>query len=411
MKVLKQIFSPRRLLVWLFLIILILTVPEITRPSLSQTEAVVTMLCVEKNSDIIEVATTVLTPAQEKTPKYEVYKGVGKSIGEAVDSISLSIGKEMGFAQCEILGFGENICDEGVITSLDFFTRTKRVGRNAVLINFTGEADEFSQTVADLSMKKSLNLIDVLNYDDRYVLIEDCNVEAFYKGYFSEISLGIMPQIKFEKQETDNAIQVQATAGGSSSQEAGGSTSSAEQEKKYLVNDGTTLVFKNGKKHLDIEPEMVKKINIFVNKAQEGIIRVENVADDLYDNSTVIIAVQEKEVKIKPKFEGNKPIYEVGVELTVLIDEVINEQPDKNFLRRNKEFFTPELVKRAEETVTNNMNEAIAFCKENKIDMIDVYRYFYALKNKKFMQYYNQEKENYLDNIEYKISVKIVNDF
>ena len=32
-------------------------------------------------------------------------------------------------------------------------------------------------------------------------------------------------------------------------------------------------------------------------------------------------------------------------------------------------------------------------------------------EDKEFEEYYNREKENYLDNIEYKISVKIANDF
>ena len=99
------------------------------------------------------------------------------------------------------------------------------------------------------------------------------------------------------------------------------------------------------------------------------------------------------------------------MELTVLIDEVVEEQPNKDFLRRNREFFTPALLGAITDTVKRDMNEAISFCKQHKIDMIEVYRYFYALKNKEFEEYYNIEKENYLDNIEYKISVKIANDF
>ena len=408
MRVLKQIFSPRRLLIWIFLIILIITVPEITRPSLSKTEAVVTMLCVERLEDgLTQVVSTVLTPTQEKTPKHEVFTGVGRSVGEAVDNISLSIGKEMGFAQCEILGFGNNICSEGIMPSLDFFTRTKRVGRNAVLINFDGDVIEFSKAVSDMGKNKSLNLIDVLNYDNRYFLIEDCNVEAFYKGYFSQISLGIMPQISLNKEQSDNAIQVQA--GGVSSPQETAETS--KEQGKFIINDGTTIAFKNGKKYLEIDPEMVKKINLFINKEQEGAIRVEGVKDDLFEDATVILTVQEKEISIKPKFEKDKPVYEVSAELTVLIDEVIELQPKKKFLRRNKDFFTKALVGRVEQTVKDDMNDAIEFCKNNKLDMLEVFRYFYALKNKDFMKYYNKEKENYLDNIDFKIDVKIVNDF
>ena len=233
-------------------------------------------------------------------------------------------------------------------------------------------------------------------------------MEAFYKGYFSEISLGIMPQIRLEKEPTDNAIQVQAS---SSSSGNGGNAKTSQEEKNFLVNDGTTLVFKNGKKSLNIEPEMVKKINFFVNSAQEGIVKVNNVKDDLYNDTTVIFSMQDKEISIKPKFEQGKPIYEASAELTLLIEEVVESQPDKNFLKRNKEFFTPELIKKVEECVKKDMDEAIEFCKQNKIDLLDVYRYFNALKHKEFTEYYNQNKENYLDNIEYKTSVKIAIDY
>ena len=404
MSLLKQIFSPRRLLIWLFLIILIITVPEITRPSLSQTEAVVTMLCLEKVDDKIEVSTKVLTPSHDKNAEFVIFTGVGNSIGEAIDNVSLSIGKEMGFAQCEIIGFGEKICEEGIIPSLDFFTRTKRVGRNAVLVSFTGETRDFAQVVADMNTKKSLKLTDVLNYDKRYILIEDSNIDSFYKGYFSEISLGIMPQIKIETQDSDNAIQVQSSGVGTDEQ-AGNQTSN--ESKKYLINDGTTYVFKKGKKYLVIEPEMIKKINLFANNAQEGVVKVENVSDDLYNNATIILTLQDKSIKIKPTFENGKPVYEASVDLTVLIEEVMEEQPNKKFLRRNKAFLTPALISKIEETVNQEMFEAIEFCKQNKVDLIDVYRQFYSLKNKEFENYYTQEKENYLDNIEYKTSVKI----
>ena len=399
MKVLKQIFSPRRLLIWLFLIVLIITVPEISKPSLSQTEAVVTMLCVEEVDGEVNIATTVLTPAQEKTPNFEIYSGTGETIGEAIDNIALSIGKDMGFAQCEILGFGENICKKGIMPSLDFFIRTKRVGRNAVLVNFTGEAKEFSQAVADMGMKKSLKLNDVLKYDNRYILIEDSNVDSFYRGYFSEISLGIMPQIKMESTEKKNAIEVQS---GNNIQ-----PKPEEKEEKFLINDGTILVFKKGANIIEIEPEMVKKINLFVNSAQEGIVKVENVDDHLFEGATVILSIQQKNTEITLEFKNGVPVYKAEADLTLLVEEVVTENPDKGFLRRNKDFFTPTLIKTIEEKVKNDMDEAVEFCKQNKIDLVDVYRQFNALKYKDFKKYYENKKEDYLLGVDFVNTVKI----
>jgi len=395
---LKHIFSPRSIVIWVFILIIIATIPEFTEPAMSQTEAIVNMLCIEKVQDQYQIATSVLTPAKEKESNYQVYSGTGKTVGEAVENVSLSIGKEMGFAQCEIMAFGNKICEEGILSSLDYLTRTRKVGRNAILINFTGDGTSFAETISKLSKEKTLKLENIMNFDKRYILSRDSNIDSFYKGYFSEISLGIMPQIKLEDIEKDNAIEVASTEN---------STTQTENKKKYLLNDGTMSVFKQGKKVLEIMPSMVQKINLFLNLSQEGTLKVEDVTDNLYNNATIIFDLSNKSINLEPKFENNKPIYNIEIDLTILVEEVIEEQPNDNFLRRNKEFLTPSAVEKLKETIKNEMQIVIEYCKTNKIDLLNVYRQFNRKKYKDFQAYYNTQKENYLDNIQYNIEVKV----
>ena len=153
MKKLKTIFSPRKLIIWIFFFVLIFTVPEISKPAMSKTEAIVTMMSIDKIENNIKVSTAIITPSSEKTTNYEVYSGVGSTVGEAVENVSLALGKSMGFAQCEIMAFGENLSTEGIMSSLDFMTRTRRVGRNAILINFSGEVEEFQQAIVNLNIE------------------------------------------------------------------------------------------------------------------------------------------------------------------------------------------------------------------------------------------------------------------
>ena len=372
MKKLKNIFSPRSIVIWVFILIIIATIPEFTEPAMSQTEAIVNMLCIEKVDEKYEIATSVLTAAKERESNYQVFTGTGNTVGEAVENVSLSIGKEMGFAQCEIMAFGNNICNEGILSSLDYLTRTRKVGRNAILINFTGSSADFAETVSKLSKEKTLKLENIMNFDKRYILSRDSNIDSFYKGYFSEISLGIMPQIKLNNIKQDNSIEVFKRT----------NTSTTENEKKYLLNDGTMSVFKEGKKVLEIEPSMVQKINLFLNLSQEGTLKVN-------------------------KFENDKPVYNISIDLTVLVEEVIEEQPNQDFLRRNKEFLTPTATEKLKETIKSEMQTVIAYCQDNKIDLLNVYRQFNRKKYKDFKNYYNQEKENYLNNISYKIDVEV----
>jgi len=403
----KNIFSPRSIIIWAFILIVIATIPEFTEPAMSQTEAIVNMLCIDKVEEKYEIATSVLTPTQDKTSNYQVYSGTGNTVGEAVENVSLAIGKEMGFAQCEIMAFGNNLSEDGILSSLDYLTRTRKVGRNAILINFTGKGKDFAQAVSDLSKEKTLKLENIMNFDKRYILSRDSNIDSFYKGYFSEISLGIMPQVKLEEIEKDNAIEVQASESGSSSSNSSSSSGGSEQQKKYLLNDGTMSVFKQGKKVLEIEPSMVQKINLFLNLSQEGTLKVENVTDEIYNNATIIFDLSNKSISLKPEFKNNKPIYNIEIDLTVLVEEVIEEKPNNDFLRRNKEFLTPKAVEKLKTTIKNEMQTVINYCKEHQIDLLNVYRQFNRKKYKDFQAYYNQEKENYLDNIEYNIEVKV----
>lgn len=402
MKKLKNLLSPRFVILWVLALIIAFTIPEFTKPAMSQTEAIVNMLCIDTVDNKFEIATSVLTPSQDKSSNYQIYTGSGKTVGEAVENVSLSIGKEMGFAQCEIMAFGENICYSGILSSLDYLTRTRKVGRNAILINFTGASKDFAETTANISKEKTLKLENIMNFDKRYVLSRDSNIDSFYKGYFSEISLGIMPQIKLETTEQETAIEVQA-----SSEQNSSTTSSSSSKKNYLVNDGTMSVFKQGKKVLQVEPEMVQKINLFLNLSQQGTLKVENVTDHLYKNATIIFDLSDKKIKLSPSFENGKPKYKIEISLTVLVEEVMEENPEKVFLRRNKEFLTDTAVNELKDTIKQEMQTVITYCQDNEIDLLNVYRQFSRKKYKEFTDYYNQTKEKYLNNIDYEIKVKV----
>ena len=407
MKKLKSIFSPRHLIVWIFLLILILTIPEITNPAMSKTEAIVTMLSIDKKDEKIIVATSVLTPAMEKTANYEVYTGEGDTIDEAIENVSLAIGKSIGFAQCEIMAFGDKISERSIIPSLDYMTRTRKLGRNAMLINFSGEASEFAQAVINLNVEKSLSLEDIMNFDKRFILSSESSIDAFYKGYFSEISLGIMPKVKLSKEKTTNAIEVQQSSVGGGSATEPGSGGNGDSEKLYILNDGTTSVFKKGEKTIEISPDKIKELNIFLNKSQEGTLKVVGVTDHLYNDDTIILHLSEKSLSYKPEFKEGKPVYNIEVDLTVLVEEVVEKDPTKRFLRRNKEFLTDALIRKLTEQIKQEGYDTIAYCQENKIDLLRVYEQFYRKKYKEFKSYYEKQQEKYLDEIEYNISVKV----
>ena len=402
MKKFKTIFSPRKLIVWMFVAILIISVPELTNPAMSRTDALVSMICLDVVDGEYDVSALVLTPGQEGRTNTQVYSGTGETLGEAVNNISISIGKLMGFAQCELMAFGENVCRDSVIPAIDYMTRTKRVGRSAVLVSFEGGVNDFALACSNLGKEKSLRLDQIMNYDKRYILAKDSNVDSFYKGYYSEISMGIMPHLKIQTEEKRGAIEVATQVQPVEKDDQSGGSN----KKSYFVNDGTTSVFRKGKKTLELSPEQVVDINLLQNNEQEGVFKVENVTDEIYNNATIVFLLKEKSIKLKPIFDGDKPILKMDLVIRVLVDEVMEEQPGKEFMRRNREFLTTTAVDEFEKSLKEKLMQTIELCKENNVDLVGVYRHFYAFQNKKFKNYLKNEK-NYLNGIDYQISIEV----
>lgn len=402
MKKLKHIFSSRSLIVWLFAIILVLTIPEVSKPSMSKTEAMVVMLCVDKVGQKTQVVATTLKPSSGKTAKYDVYTSESETLGEAIDDLGMKIGKELGFAQCDVVVLGEGICNSGVMTTLDYMTRTKRVGRNSTLLNCMGDVNDFAKAVVKMSEEKSLELSAILEYDESYLLTKDSSIKSFYRGYFSPIEIGIMPIVKVSEQESPEAIEVQASEGEEQKSQQG------QEKKSYLTIDGSSSVFKKGKKNLSLEPEQIKKLNLFLNNKYRGSYTVENVTDDLYNDADIVFNITKKDTKLKANFKDGKPVYNVNVELTVAIEEVTENEPSDKFLIRNKDFLTKTAVDKLKQDVENDLIEMIDFCKSNKADLIRVFRHFYHLKYWEFKPYLDKMGiENYLDGINYEIKIKV----
>ncbi len=408
MKKIKSLFSPKKLVVWFGILLLVFTIPAINKPAMSKTDAIVTMLSIDKIDETVKIAVTVITPTQDKQTNFQVYSSEGETLSVAVENLSLEIGKEMGFAQCEIVAIGETLSEKGVMKVLDYMTRTKRVGTNSILISFTGDVVDFTQAISDLSQEKSLNLGQIINFDRRFILSNQSNIENFYKDYYSDISLGITPKIKLEDNEAENSIEVSSLSGGGSSGQQQQASNKPEDKKKYIVNDGSMVVYKKGKKYLDISADEMKKVNIFANKKQQGTIIVNDVEDERYNNTDVSVRILDKKLKIKTEFKDNIPIFTANIEFKVFVEEVLDEEPTNNMLRRNRDFLTPALVDKLKEKTTQDMKEIIDFCVENNLDLLGVYKTFNAKNHKKFKKYIeNVGVENFLSNIKFETNVKI----
>ncbi len=412
----KTLFSINKIVLLIVVLILFFTVPQLNQPAMSTTSAIVTMLCVDKEEENFSVSVTALSPSQGNQENQQVFSSQGVTLGEAIDNLSLTLGKEMGFAQCDIMAVGENLCQSGIMQALDYMTRTRKVGRNAVLVNFSGQPADFAQAVVDLSQKKGLKLAEIISYDRRYILSQDSNIESFYLGYYSDIPLGILPKLTLTDSEQNLSIEVSSSDEGSleSEQDSGsaGGDSAEGDAKKYLVNDGTISVLKNGKFYTEVPLDIVKKLNLLLNKNDKGTVTVTNVQDELYTDATVTASIMSKKTWVWIDFEDGVPTYKVSVKLNIIIDEIVEQDPSDKLLVQNQKTLTTTLKNMIEEKVTADIKEAFDYCAENEVDLIGIYQYFYRFRHKEWLKYLDEAgTEDYLSGVRLSATTSVVSDY
>ena len=412
----KMIFSPRKMIIWVSLLVLVISFQYTNQPAQSQTQAIVTALAIDKtNENMIEVSAVILTPVQGSSTKRKTYSAEGIDITTAINNISLQLGKQIGFGQCDIMAIGDNLCEENAMKALDYLNRTKRVGRNAVLINFSGETEDFANCVVQLNDNMSLKVSEIINFNREYIVATETNIESFFKGYYGDLGLSIMPKIKVSETEEINAVKIKVEDSGtsqSSSGDGGGTSPTAgggQGKELYFTNDGTTSVFRDGKKFAEITPDDVKYINLMQPDNVLGTFVLNNVNSDLFKDARVVLDLTNKEMGYKLSFKDGKPKITYSIDLYIVLDEIIESEKTENLLHTENWFVDKSVINGLTNKVKENLNIVVNKLKDKNIDMIEVYDKFYKFKNKKFIKFLNtfENKQDFLKDVifDYKITI------
>lgn len=417
MEKLKKYLSPRKITLFLSTLIVVLSISFINEPAESQTQGIVTSMAIDIVDDQVKLACSVLAPTSGLQAKSNLYCAESSTLAQAIEAIGLQLGKDLGFAQCDVVALGENIENENLMYVLDYFNRTKKVGRNVLLLSYEGDAGDFIQAVIYLQEEKSLSLSEILHYNKEYLLAVDINMENFYLGYYGDSGVSLLPKLKLTDQETKLGVSVEIEskkenaglingASGESSDARG--SSSQSKTKKYLTNDGSTTVFKNGKKLYDFSPEEIRKLNLYIKKSKYGAFTLEHISDDYYKDATVVLALEDKSVKTKYKFVDGKPVVKVDIQLYVKVDEIIEPVKNERILRREEELLTEKVVNELKALVKREVNEIFEKQKEINADCLNIYSNFNKFQYKEWKKYVERVgQDNFMSEVSVDCGVKV----
>lgn len=367
--------------------------------------AVVSAIGIDRSEDdAFEISLLTFIPIAEQTftETYKVISSKGQSVSEAMDYAGLYIGRKVGLSHVKLIVLNENLVEENISKFLDYLSRSKHMSSSTKMIVTDSSAKEFLKVAEKLDSGSSIKVSELIAYNSEYIYATDSSLELFYKGIFGPTGTSLIPCILLEE-----GGDVGLSAGSNSSQDAG-SQDTAQSQPKIIINNGDTIVCKDGKKVAKITGEDIKKINLFKNDFNSGVIKLENFSDEHFNNANLTFEILDKKIKNKVIFENHIPVFNINMDLYLILSEVEN---DSQTIEENVEFFdiSTKALNEIEVKVRNSMADGIDIMRENKTDLVDFYTVMHNANVKEFNKFLNslQDQDDYLDEIIFKVSVNI----
>lgn len=390
----------------ILIIIAVLLVPvSISKPSQSQSDVIVTGIGVDKVKSDYEVSIQYLVPTPESQFK-QVLKVVSmkdKSFSLAINKVVMFLGRHLGFTHCKLIIFSDSIANENLTNVFDYITRTKINTYNINIINTKESAKDFLLATINLEgnsflmQQKNQNIKDIQLYGSTLTMGD------FYEQYLSSAKCSIVSTAELVNKE-----QIEGKKGGSSDTSSSGSESEGSAD-KIPVNNGNAVILKDGRIYAHLNHEQTNAFTYFDKKSHNGIIEVENVDDNFYENADVMCEISKKKLKINASFENGKPVYEINLKAIIRVMEINKENIKDKDLYSQGVVVTNTLKEKIKEKIKNDMEKSIQLSKEKEFDIINVYNNFFKYKTKEFKSYLEtlREGEYYLKNIEFRINIEI----
>ncbi len=424
MRKLKKIF--KRKIFYAFLLLLIIFFPvAIYLDAEVERKAVVTAMGIDKTENGIEVSALIVVPNKNgSTESVQLVSEEEKDIASAVNKISLSLGKVLGLAHCEAIVFGEEIMKENLALQMDFFIRSNNMATNAAIVNCDTTAKDLLGAIATNNNDLALSLRNLINFNDEYLFTSKTDIETFYKKYFSESNGTFVPIISIEQSDqessslgggssggsTGSSGQSQSgestSAGGSGGGSSGGSSSSS---KKKVKSEGRTAILRKGVKIREISKEEIAGYNFLSKETKKSNLTIEGVTDENFVNAKINFEVVRKSVSTKVKFDGDQPYYDVEIKLTFKLDSAESEDYSAKMQDSTKQYLTPEVREKLTESIKGKINKVFEEMRANKTDTLEIARDFDRFHNKKWKKFLStlEDKENFLDALDFRVSLKM----
>ncbi len=410
-----MIYKRSKIYVLLFILMFIIYfTQDYTLINIEKTALIVTV-GVDKGDDDYVVTAQIAVPegsSTKTTNKEAVITSNGKTIYEAISSISDKTGWYPKLSFCNLIVLGESMLTDNVMDVLLFFIRSYKIEDSAIVCTAKGEAKELllSSSPLDTISGLSLSKIFVKDYESASK-IYTTSIKDFCINYYSRSSYGYMPFVKTVMTDesgkggktvsTSTTTEPESGSGGSSGGKSGGGSGGSEQQ--LVVYDATTCqLFNKGYFVGELDSDESLCLSLLYRRVKEAFITI-NATDNDGNTGELLIDILKSTKNVKLELINNTPTLVCDIKVWARVSdanfsEKINRVAELGKLNDNMKFKTEEFIKEKIQSVAKKS-------KETKCDIFEVKNLLYKYHTKK----YKEHELTILDDLVVKTNVTCLN--
>lgn len=409
----------RPIMILLAIIIVVFLPPVISAEPQGFSKLMVRIISIDKMGEEYEVSVMGYIPKAASTfsENYQIITAKGNCPDIALTNISKMAGKTVGLAHSNLILVNDELCEYGLLPSLDYLVREYSLGNNSIVLNTGKEpAKDVLAAAQEMSKNLGISLLDIVDYDKTHIFATKICLEELYSKSLSpskSLLLGVVTM------KEDAGIEISGGGSGESGSSgdesilggsggSGGSPSSSS--KKKIANEGDAIILKDGKKVLDLKYEDMFSLNWGRTRKDFGLLELENYSDNVFTNANISFFVYQNNAEIKTRFENGKPICEINIKPRLMLNEIDQENVNEEFYKKTYHLTEHQLAYNLNKTIELDFSRVLKRMIENGVDILGFYEKFYSRNTTEFKEFLAtlEDPETYISKIEVHIKADAV---
>ncbi len=429
-------FFKKHITIFVLILALILTPQSLNIQSELKMRIIITAIGVDYQEEQFAVTAQVVRPQNGsegggRTAQLDFITTESDSIADALYQLSFLLGKTAGLGHVNTLILGKSLTEsDNVMTAIDYFVRDARIPSSTLLLISSAEAKDELKNTSSLELSTAIGMQKLFLYKEVSMNGVMMQLEQFLNYYHKIGSTAVISGIEFEDESSSSGSSggSSKSSGGSSSGSSGGGSSGGDSSgggsggssgggdnssnvSKRIKYDNAVYLFKDGKMKYKYEDKKeFAGINFLNPKGDYGIVHVEGVTDDIYDDASVDVYVRDKRVRYECRFENGKPKCIAKISTSRNEIEEINSKGGNNIelYYTQKNFISDAVVEKLKEEIKNSSMQVFKKAQELNCDLLHLGQKLYARHPKEWKEFYKNYGENYIQEIDFDIEVSII---